>query len=59
MTNIKLIKTDTDYRETLRKIESLMTAEPYTPEGEKLNVLVAMVETYERKHFSLDLTRSC
>ena len=52
---IKPIKTEKDYRATLREIESLMTAEPGTPEGEKLDVLVTLVEAYERKHFPLDL----
>lgn len=53
--NIKTIKIDTDYREALKKVESLMTAEPNTPEGEKLDVLVTLIEAYERKHFPLDL----
>ncbi|HEV2854362.1 MAG TPA: transcriptional regulator [Thermoanaerobaculia bacterium] len=53
--DIKPIKTEEDYQATLREIESLMTAEPGTPEGEKLDVLVTLVEAYERKHFPLDL----
>ena len=53
--NIKPIKTDTDYREALKEVESLMTAEFDTPEGEKLDVLVTLIEAYERKHFPLDL----
>ncbi len=53
--NIKPIKTDTDYRAALKEVESLMTAEFNTPEGEKLDVLVTLIEAYERKHFPLDL----
>lgn len=53
--NIKSIKTDADYRVVLKEVESLMTAEPNTPEGEKLDVLVTLIEAYERKHFPLDL----
>jgi HTH-type transcriptional regulator/antitoxin HigA len=53
--NIKPIRTEEDYRATLQEIESLMTAEPGTSEGEKLDVLVTLVEAYERKHFPLDL----
>lgn len=56
--NIKPIKTDTDYREAIKEVESLMTAEPNTPEGEKLDVLVTLIEAYERKHFPLDLPDS-
>ena len=53
--NIKPIKTDTDYRAALKEIEALMTAELDSPEGEKLDVLVTLVEAYERKHYPLDL----
>ncbi len=53
--NIKPIKTDADYRESLKDIEKLMMAKPGTPKGEKLDVLVTLVEAYEEKHFPLDL----
>jgi HTH-type transcriptional regulator/antitoxin HigA len=53
--NIKPIKTDTDYRAALKEIEALMTAEPASSEGEKLDVLVTLVEAYEQKHYPLDL----
>ena len=53
--NIKPIKTDTDYRAALKEIETLMCAELDSPEGEKLDVLVTLVEAYERKHHPLDL----
>jgi len=53
--NIKPIKTDADYRAALKEIESLMMATPDTSKGEKLDVLVTLVEAYEYKHFPLDL----
>jgi HTH-type transcriptional regulator/antitoxin HigA len=53
--NIKPIKTDADYRTALKEIELLMTAKSNTPEGEKLDILVTLIEAYERKHFPLDL----
>ena len=53
--NIKPIKTDADYQAALKVIESLMTAAPDTPDGEKLDVLVTLVEAYEAKHYRLDL----
>jgi len=56
--NIKPIKTDADYRVALKEAESLMTAEPNTPEGEKLDILVTLIEAYEYKHFPLDLPDS-
>src|SRR4051812_3413550 len=53
--DIKPIKTEEDYRVTLGEIESLMRAVPDTPEGERLDVLVTLVEAYERQHFPMDL----
>ena len=52
---IKPIKTEADYRAALSEIETLMMAETDTPEGERLDVLVTLVEAYERKHYALDL----
>jgi HTH-type transcriptional regulator / antitoxin HigA len=52
---IRPIKTTEDYEATLREIESLMGAAPNSPEGERLDVLVTLVEAYERQHFPLDL----
>lgn len=48
--NIKPIKTDSDYTEALQEIESLMSAKINTPEGDKLDVLVTLIESYEKKH---------
>lgn len=53
--NIKPIHSEEDYRATLREVEVLMSAEPGTPAGERLDVLVTLVEAYERKHYPLDL----
>jgi HTH-type transcriptional regulator/antitoxin HigA len=55
MMEIRPIKSDSDYRAALSEIEQLMVAEPDTPEGERLDVLVTLVEAYEAKHFPLDL----
>ena len=53
--DIRHIKTDADYRAALNDIENLMMAEPDTVEGEKLDILVTLVEAYEAKHFPMDL----
>ena len=53
--DIKPIKTDADYRAALKEIENLMMAKPDTPEGEKLDVIVTLIEAYEAKHFPMDL----
>jgi HTH-type transcriptional regulator/antitoxin HigA len=38
-----------DYRAALKEIETLMSARADTPEGERLDVLVTLVEAYEKK----------
>ena len=53
--NIKPIKTKADYRAALKDIEGLMMARANTPEGERLDVLVTLVEAYERKHYPMEL----
>ncbi len=49
------IRTKADYRRTLKEIETLMNAAPKSRKGERLDVLVTLVEAYERKHFPIDL----
>lgn len=52
---IKPIKTKADYRAALKEIERLMPAQRDTPEGERLDVLVTLVEAYEARRYPLDL----
>lgn len=52
---IKPIRTKTDYRAALKEIEMLMSARAGAPEGERLDVMVTLVEAYEKKHYPLDL----
>lgn len=47
--NIKSIEIDADYRAALKEVETLMTAESNSSEGEKLDVLVTLIKAYERK----------
>lgn len=49
------IKTERDYRRTLKEIEGLMTAERDTPEGDRLDVLVTLVEAWEARNHPFDL----
>lgn len=53
--DIRPIKTDADYKATLTEIEGLMDARPNSAEGDRLDVLVTLVEAYERAHFPMDL----
>ncbi|MCF6200312.1 MAG: transcriptional regulator [Hyphomicrobiaceae bacterium] len=53
--NIVPIKTEQDYDKTLKEIEALMNAERDTPEGDRLDILVTLVEAWETKHYPMDL----
>jgi HTH-type transcriptional regulator/antitoxin HigA len=51
--DIKPIKTEADYDAALREIDRLMDAELDTARGDKLDVLVTLVEAYEEKHWAI------
>lgn len=53
--DIKTLKTRADYRMALREIGNLMGAKPRTRQGERLDLLVTLVEAYEARHHALDL----
>ena len=53
--DIKPIRTKADYRAALKAVESLMGAKARTPKGDRLDVLVTLIEGYERQHFPMDL----
>jgi antitoxin component HigA of HigAB toxin-antitoxin module len=53
--DIKPIRTEADYQAALREVESLMTADFGTPEGDRLDVLATLVEAYEAKHFPMEV----
>lgn len=52
---IKPIKSARDYRHALKEIEGLMRARRNTPQGDRLDVLVTLVEAWEAKHYPIDL----
>ncbi len=52
--DIRPIKTEADYQTTMKEIEGLMSAETGSAEGDRLDVLVTLVEAYERKHYPID-----
>ena len=53
--DIKPIRTKADYAAALKSVESLMGAKARTPQGDRLDVLVTLIEGYERQHFPMDL----
>ncbi|MBR4791970.1 MAG: helix-turn-helix domain-containing protein [Treponema sp.] len=51
---IKLIKTEKDYEEALKLADKLFDAEPDTPEGDILELIVTLIEIYEKEHYPID-----
>ncbi len=52
---VKPIRNKADYGEALQRIENLWGAAPGTADGGVLDVLITLVEAYEREHFPIDL----
>ena len=48
------IKSERDHQRALEEIESLIAAKPNTPEGDRLDALVTLVEVWEAKQHPLD-----
>ncbi len=51
--NIRPIKTERDYQLGLKRIEQLMDATPDSAEGDELEVLSTLIESFEDRHFAI------
>ena|SRR5579864_7277567 len=52
---VKPIKTKRDYLRALKEIERLMDARRGSSEGDRLDVLITLVQAWEAKHYPIDL----
>ncbi len=50
---IKPIRNEADYQLALKEIAKLIDTQPGTSEGDRMDVLVTLVEAYEDKHFPI------
>ena len=55
--DIRPIRTEADHKAALKEISRLMEHDPDigTPEGDRLEVLATLVQSYEAKRFPIDL----
>ncbi len=53
--DIKPIKTDKDYNQALKRLETIFDAKKGSPEGDELEVLGILVDQYENQHFPIGL----
>lgn len=51
--DIRPIRTEADYNAALKEIELLWNAPYGSSEGDKLDILVTLVEAYEEKHYPI------
>ena len=52
--DIRSIRTDEDHRAAIEAIEALWGAADETPEGDRLDVLAALVEAYEDERWPVE-----
>ncbi|NEW82851.1 MAG: helix-turn-helix domain-containing protein [Mariniphaga sp.] len=50
---IRPIKTEQDYQESIHRIEELWGSKRDTPEGDELDLLCTLVESYEMAHYPI------
>lgn len=52
--NIKLIKTESDYRTALKRLEVIFDAEIGTQESDEADVIGLMIDDYEKNHYPIE-----
>ncbi len=51
--DIRPIKTEQDYRDAMNRIDILWGSKKDTPEGDELDLLITLVESYEMKYYPI------
>jgi HTH-type transcriptional regulator/antitoxin HigA len=51
---IRPIKTEKDYQAALKLADEIFDAPEGTPEADQLDVIVTLIEAYEREHFPME-----
>ena len=54
MMDIKPIRTESDYKLALEKLEAIFDAPKGTPENDLAEVLVTLIDKYELEHYAID-----
>jgi len=52
--NIKLIKTEADYLEALKRLGEIFDARTGTPESDEADIIGLMIDEYEKKNYNID-----
>lgn len=49
-----IIKTEQEYNEALKRLDTIFDAPENTPEGDEAELLTLLIEHYENKHYPID-----
>lgn len=52
--DIKLIRTETDYRSALKRLEEIFDAATGTTESDEADILGLMIDEYEKRHYPIE-----
>ena len=52
---MKIIKTESEYKNALIKLEKLFNAKPNTSKGDELELLALLIEKYEQEKYPIDM----
>jgi HTH-type transcriptional regulator/antitoxin HigA len=52
---MKIIKTETEYKNALIKLEKIFNAKPNTQKGDELELLSLLIEKYEQEKYPIDM----
>jgi HTH-type transcriptional regulator/antitoxin HigA len=53
--SITPIKTEDDYRDALKKMETLFDAQIDTPESDEADILGLLIDEYEKRHYPIEV----
>ncbi len=54
MADLKLIRSEGDYKEALAEAERLWSAPAGTPDGDRLDILAILIDAFEAQHYPMD-----
>jgi len=54
--NIKVIKTEKDYNQALKRLEKIFHAPTESKEGDEAEIISILIEKYEDDHYPIDAT---
>lgn len=52
--NIKIIRTETDYENALKRLDQIFDAPVATPESDEADLIGLLIDEYEKKHYPIE-----